>query len=130
MTTDHSWIELRCLGCGRVVCRARPGDTLAISCGGCDASAPILVGGDGHNWFPASFMPGILNTGDPNRPHLEYWLGYSDHASAEKDAVVDLLRKSGITSQEECRKSRCQETFRRKREEWARRHPAQVPKPA
>lgn len=110
-------VNLYCLGCGGPVCRARPGDVLAISCR-CGAYAPVLLTADNQvAWTPASLQVALVRRG--STCHLEYWLGYSDNDSPGKRELVTVLRAMGIISQAECPESKCQEAYRRGKAEWA-----------
>ncbi len=107
---------LYCVGCGRAVCEAEEGQVLAISCI-CGAGAPILQGTRLSSfWRPASL--GSIIRQPARLPHLEYYLGYSDHVSEMKSEMVAQLREAGSTSQEECTKEGegCQEAYKRGRE--------------
>ena len=109
---------LFCVGCGSAVCRSYPGQLLAISCR-CGAYAPILRGPWGFS-APASLVlrrptKGVM----PEKlPHLEYYLGYSDHESKEKAQAIRELRGVGAISQAECPEQECQEAYQRGRQRW------------
>lgn len=70
--------------------------------------APILYG-DGFMAPPASF---VLSRGR-TPPHLEYYLGHSDHKSDLKTAFVKSLRRAGSSAQAECLEGECQAAVRR-----------------
>lgn len=110
-------VMLYCLGCGGPVCRARPGDILAISCR-CGAYAPILFSDDHHVAPPASLIAAAL-TGKTNT-HIEYYFGYSNHESPLKRGLAEELKRLGATSQAECPEPKCQKAYRRGQEEWAK----------
>lgn len=108
-------MNLYCLGCGVVA--DFHGGLLAISCAGCEAYSPFLVDNNGMViGFPSSF--GIRQLGGP---HIEYYLGYSDHESEAKTAMIRVMREKGLSSQAECSEARCQQQYERKRAEKGRR---------
>ncbi len=98
--TEH--VQLFCVGCGSHVTTVEAGkcSVLAIACW-CGANAPILHGGDTF-MPPASLVRASQDWSTPTVPHLEYWLGYSDHESRERTAVTLELREIGSISQAEC----------------------------
>lgn len=114
-------IDFHCLGCGRHVCRAREGATLAISCA-CGAMAPVLLGKDGAlQGLPASLvhlLRSYVLQDNEARPHLEYYLGFSDHHSPEKERMETVLRALGCIPQGECPDPKCRQSYRRTLEEW------------
>lgn len=97
-----------CVGCGGAVATAKPGQVLAIACI-CGANAPILHTKDGH-WAPPTSL--VLATG-ARLPHLEYYLGFSDHESTTKTEVTRMLRAMGAISYTECTETHCREAFER-----------------
>lgn len=112
---------LYCVGCGRAVAKSRPGQVLAIACA-CGANAPILHSEDGGWWCPPASL--VMATG-ANLPHLEYYLGFSEHESTMKTEVTRLLRALGAISYTECVDTRCRESFERSKQhyqEWVSRH--------
>lgn len=121
MTTE---VMLYCLGCGGAVAPFVEGQTLAISCG-CGAMAPILVStnpASGDLMYlgpPVSLVRVLSSEGPPDKPHLEYWLGYSDHESPMKNNFTDALRKAGCISRAECGEQECRLAYVRGKSEWA-----------
>ncbi len=112
MTTEEM---LYCVGCGVAVISSRPGQVLAMSCR-CGANAPILHSEAHTSWAPpASF---VLATGVKPPPHLEYYLGFSDHESPLKTEVTRQLRAMGSVSFTECPEERCPRAFERGKSEW------------
>lgn len=107
-------ITLYCAGCGQVVCQTAPGELLAVSCR-CGALAPVLYHGGGVH-PPFSLISALLNSQAP--PHVEYYLGYSDHMDPLRCRVETLLRAIGATSQANCKDQRCREAYRQGRERW------------
>lgn len=121
---------LYCTGCGKHIADAAPGMTLAISCA-CGASAPIL---DDGKWeqhlamkddflsgfvIPASLVMGMAKGTD--LAHLEYYLGYSDHTSIPKEAIIRVLEQNDIKSQLECDHEGCREDFEAMRQLYQHR---------
>ena len=104
-------ITLYCVGCGQVVTRTRPGRVLAIACR-CGANGPILHTEDGGVFSPFSLM---VATGNRPVPHLEYYLGFSDHQSDLKTEITRQLRALGAISYTECSDARCRDGFQRSR---------------
>lgn len=114
--TDNDSMTLYCVGCGRAVATVRPGQALAISCA-CGAIAPILHTEDGQ-WAPPYSL--VKATGIMS-PHLEYYLGFSDHQSNTKTEVTRMLRALGSISYTECTDTQCRESFERSKrnyQEW------------
>ena len=102
-------VKLYCLGCSNVVVNNFQGGTLAISCS-CGAYSPFLVNDFGRVVAePSSFA--LYQVGGP---HIEYYLGYSDHKSDAKTAMVRVMREKGMISQSECVQPACQEQYRKK----------------
>ena len=99
-------MHMHCVGCGAQLVKLEKGAMVAIACGFCGALAPVLITeGRKQFAFPASFyslsmVPGA-NPGD-GTPHIEYYLGYSDHQSDEKDRLVAILETAGLVSQRDC----------------------------
>jgi len=117
MTIDKM---LHCIGCGNAVAKDVPGQTLAISCS-CGAGSPLLEA-DGQTLasIPASLMKlsyeyveGIKSEQDlaKEAPHLEYYLGYSDHDSPAKTNAVAFLKVLGCTAQQDCPELRCRADY-------------------
>lgn len=125
---------LYCVGCGRAVAKSEPNRTLARACA-CGANAPIL-----HT--EAATVLGLINTslssgwatpasllrgskiGGPI-PHLEYYLGFSDHESDLKTEVTRMLRALGAISYTECSDATCREAFERSKkrhQKWEERN--------
>jgi len=109
-------VTLHCVGCGEYVCQAEPGAVLAIACM-CGAGAPILEG-EGICAPPLALVRMVSRGRQASPPHLEYFLGYSDHESEAKTAVLQVLRRLGAISQAECRGKRCKGAYQRGREQW------------
>jgi len=110
---------LYCVGCGCAVASSKPGQVLAIACI-CGANAPILHTKDGQ-WAPPFSL--VRATGIM-MPHLEYYLGFSDHQSPTKTEVTRMLRALGSISYTECTDTRCRESFERSKkhyQEWLER---------
>ena len=82
---------MRCLSCGKALCQMEPGQAMAIA-GRCGAMPPVLFSDTGSLAPPASL---ILRLASHDPPHLEYYLGYSDHQSEAKDQLIDLLVSHG-----------------------------------
>lgn len=99
-------MTLYCVGCGRAITKSKPGQLLVISCG-CGASAPILHSEDGR-WAPPLSL--VRATGI-TLPHIEYYLGFSDHQSPLKTKVTQMLRALGSISYKECSDADCREAF-------------------
>lgn len=102
---------LYCVGCGQPVARSIPGQTLAIACA-CGALAPILHTKDGK-WAPPFSLAtatGVMI------PHLEYYLGFSDHESPIKTEVTRMLKAFGSISYTECSDPECRAAFERSKE--------------
>ena len=121
---DEDSEMLYCVGCGRAIIAAKPRQVLAISCV-CGANAPILHTKDGQ-WAPPGSLvraTGII------LPHLEYYLGFSDHQSLMKTELTRLLRALGSISYTECTDTRCRESFERSKQhyqEWLERQRSDV----
>ena len=125
-------VQLSCVGCGRDVFQVESGKRtlLAISCI-CGAGAPILRGDDGSFAPPYSLVSIVQRSTDPSvpwrlkrgasPPHLEYYLGYSDHESVVKTALSQYLCDLGSISQADCPEEGCQGDYQRGRERWQRR---------
>ena len=110
---------LYCVGCGCAVAASKPGQVLAISCV-CGANAPILHTKEGK-WAPPCSL--VLSTGIV-LPHLEYYLGFSNHESPIKTEVIRMLRAMGSISYTECPEVHCREAFERSKQnyqEWVER---------
>lgn len=106
---------LGCIGCGEGVMEHRPGAIVAISCR-CGAYAPILSGGRELS-LPASLIE-ALGVGK-SELHLEYYLGYSDHTSSDKETISAALSVLlGITSQADCPESQCKQSYRKGKERY------------
>lgn len=105
---DTTKETLYCIGCGRIVAHVSPGQSLAIACV-CGASAPILHTKD-NTWAPPFSL--VRATG-ATIPHLEYYLGFSDHESQAKTAVIQMLRAFGSISYKECTEPECRANFER-----------------
>ena len=112
-----------CVGCGNPVISIEPGAMIAISCY-CGALAPILFRGLDLPMIPSSLVFLIYEKREP--PHLEYYLGYSDHKSGMKEQMAQELKVLGCTSQEGCEKDRCQERYKKERERLESRGHRQV----
>lgn len=102
---------LYCVGCGQPVAKLIPGQTLAIACA-CGANAPILHTLDGR-WAPPASL--VRATG-AMIPHIEYYLGFSDHQSIIKTEVTRMLRAFGSISYTECSDPNCRAAFERSKE--------------
>ncbi|KKL20360.1 hypothetical protein LCGC14_2456260, partial [marine sediment metagenome] len=109
-------MTLYCLGCGQPVAQIHPGQTLAIACR-CGANAPILHAKDGSWATPFSL---IQATGVKPPPHLEYYLGFSEHQSTLKTEVIRMLRALGSISYTECSDESCRQAFERSKAQWER----------
>ena len=110
-------IILSCLGCGfAVVVGYKMGEVLAIACAWCGAGAPILVGKGPDG--PVALTPESLLGQEVLRPHLEWWLGYSDWRSEKKTETVRALRERGAVSQAECPMPNCNEAYAKGIERW------------
>ncbi len=108
---------LYCVGCGEPVAQVHPGQALAIACR-CGANAPILYAKDGSWATPFSL---IQATGVKPPPHLEYYLGFSEHQSTLKTEVTRMLRALGSISCTECSGESCRQAFERSKAQWERR---------
>lgn len=110
-----------CVGCGLPVGEAEPGKMLAVSCP-CGAMAPILHSPDGRWAPPASFIraTGVMT------PHIEYYLGFSEHKSALKTELTRMLRALGSISYTECTDAHCRESWDRSKREYQVRLKAQT----
>ena len=101
---EEEW--LCCVGCGKRVAKYWPDQTLAISCR-CGAGAPILFleGTETRPSLPFSLLH-ALQMRELGRsvipPHLEYYLGHSEHTSPIKRMVIAELRGLGCISENEC----------------------------
>ena len=109
-------MTLYCVGCGQPVAQVHPGQTLAIACR-CGANAPIMYAKDGSWATPFSL---IQATGVKPPPHLEYYLGFSEHQSTLKTEVIRMLRALGSISYTECSDESCRQAFERSKEQWIR----------
>lgn len=112
-------VMLHCAGCGGPVCRASPGDILAISCR-CGAQAPVLYDPlrQCAPFFPSSMVRAIAE--HTRLPHMEFYLGSSDHESTDRTVLTGWLRAAGATSQADCPEPKCREAYRTGKQEWAR----------
>lgn len=110
-------MQMSCLGCDQVVCNMEPGELMAIACS-CGAAAPILRSHTGQWAAPASLA--LMRGNEP--PHLEYYLGYSDHESEGKSVYIDLLLGMGATWQVDCPEEECQRDIERHRDREERRN--------
>jgi len=121
---------LYCVGCGQPVCHSEPGQVLAIACS-CGALAPILhkkgtgildTSGDlfEGGWATPFSLLKASRVGGP-MPHLEYYLGFSDHESALKTEITRMLRALGAISYKECPDATCREAFERSRQRYLER---------
>lgn len=106
---------LNCLGCGRGLAPYKPKQVLSISCPGCRAEAPIMECEGELTSVPASLLR-FWHEGAEEPPHLEYYLGYSDHHSVLKDNVAQTMKNKGCYSQESCEKLKCQLEWGRQRQ--------------
>lgn len=113
-------VLMRCLGCGGNVCYMKPGQAMAIACR-CGAGAPILYSDTGSVAPPASL---VFLSQAKVPPHIEYYLGYSDHESEAKDVVIDLLVRQGATWQRDCPEEECQRAIERRKQDAERRREA------
>lgn len=95
-----------CIGCGRVVWRGVPSKELALSCA-CGALAPVISWSDGSTSWPSSISYIHLRGG--KIPHLEYYLGFTDHQSPEKVYAIVLLASLGSTSYRQCKDNGCRD---------------------
>lgn len=66
----------------------------------CPCGATALVCDDGKLNLPASFY----QRWEKEKPHIDYYLGTSDHRSAEKRGLYQVLRKRGCVWSWECEK--------------------------
>jgi hypothetical protein len=133
MVTNHSK-TLYCVGCGRALVKSEGNKVLAISCS-CGALAPILHAGEAtpvdlvgkspaekvlfywllKGWcLPVSLV--AASRGNGPMPHLEYYLGFSEHQTSIKAEMVNLLRELGAVSFTECSDANCRESFKRARQ--------------
>lgn len=103
--------KMHCIGCGGFACNMEPGQVMAIACR-CGAMVPILVGDDGVTFAPPASLGAAL-TARKEGLHFEYYLGYSDHTSPAKEAVMKLLLEAGATSQRDCKEPGCQRAIER-----------------
>jgi len=123
-------VHLSCVGCGRAVCDVESEERagLAVACL-CGADGPILRGDDGSFSAPATLVSILqMSTGPFVRPfrswprasipHLEYFIGYSDHESALKTDLIQALRQLGFISQADCPGKRCRKAYEKGRERW------------
>lgn len=109
-------MELSCVGCGSFVVDAEPGQAIAISCR-CGAAAPILANeAVGAFFLPFSLLQDLGTVHKVVTGHIEHYLGYSEHQSSLKSGTIQLLRRHGAISQEECNEERCQEATQRIKE--------------
>ena len=103
------------VGCGAAVCNMEQGQTMAISCGTCGAGSPVLVSEDRTTIAPPASLVLAIN-GPPSGkepPHLEYYLGYSDHASDLKSQIKAHLEARGSRSQRDCQQQACLRAYHR-----------------
>lgn len=102
---------LLCIGCDHSVARYEPGVMLAISCR-CGGDSPILtVDGREIASAPVSLVQLRLlrdSLRGTEAPHLERYLGFSDHESPIKSQLEKELRALGCISMSECNEVRCQ----------------------
>ena len=112
-----------CVGCGVPLLMVDHNSVIAISCWSCGASAPVLITEDLKEFaLPASFkqLPLVpkASPGDGS-PHIEYYLGYSDHQNDAKDRVREVLEAAGLVSQRECSTDPgCPSAFQKGVERW------------
>ena len=92
-------MKLYCVGCGNCVFDGEPPGILCLTCA-CGAIA-FIDDADNIVW-PSSFY--IAN--DTNIPHIEYYLGYSDHDSLQKTRAIETLVSSGSKWEDECEECR------------------------
>ncbi len=108
-------IQLHCVGCGELVPDVDSKRTPVVPCGHCGASSPIL---QGDSFFTASAsLLGVFRL-ELTPPHLEIFLGYSDHTSPLKSTLAKALRMCGATTQSKCSSRRCQIAYRRGKRQW------------
>jgi len=107
-TCDH--VTLRCIGCDQVLVNNYRGQVMGISCA-CGADAPILYCCENAG----AAIPSSLGIATGNRPppHLEYYLGFSDHRSDLKTLTAQALRALGSISYTECADAKCNDGFAR-----------------
>lgn len=101
-----------CVGCGKVLWSGPPRD-LAVACC-CGAMAPVIQWSDGTVSWPASVSANSQRS--LPLPHLEYYLGFSNHRSQEKTQVTVLLASLGSASFEDCTEPGCKEKTQRYKE--------------
>jgi len=83
--------------------------------------APILVGPNDELKAPPASLLLTIPKRNPEQPHIQYYLGYSDHESEGKTAMIAFLRDAGCTPQAECSHPECQRAAARGKSEWEER---------
>lgn len=108
-------MRMCCIGCGAAVCDMERGQTMAISCGTCGAGSPVLVSEDRTFIAPPASLVLALNgpASGKELPHLEYYLGYSDHESDLKAQIKANLEALGSSTQKDCPREECRRAYSR-----------------
>lgn len=99
-----------CVGCGGSI----PWDGTGIFAYTCSCGATIFADQNGVPALPASLIIRVKEGRD--LPHIDYYLGFSNHVSEEKQRLYEELQKLGAIWSWDC--ERCKERFlQRKRME-------------
>lgn len=92
-----------CCGCGRPI----PWDGTGLFSYTCRCGATIFADQNHKPAFPASLIIAIHEKREI--PHIDYYLGFSNYVSVEKQALYEEFRKLGCLWSWEC--SRCKDRF-------------------
>lgn len=109
------------VGCGAPLFRLNQTSDggMALACGVCGASAPIVTPDLNSEETDAPALPASLlwiTKDTKDKPHLEYYLGFTDFDCPAKRAWERRLREEwGLISFSECPDERCQKEPERAR---------------
>lgn len=110
MEVSEAMTKYHCVGCG--VELAWDGKGLFSYTCPCGAT---LFADENHRFaFPASLIIGLYEGRE--LPHIDYYLGWSNYTSEEKEAAYKFLREKGACWSWECDKC-CERYLKRKRME-------------
>lgn len=94
---------IHCVGCGQMI----PWDGTGLFAYTCRCGATLFADSNGNLIPPASLVLAIV--GKRELPHIDYYIGYSNYVSIEKQKVYDELRQLGAKWSWEC--EHCKDHF-------------------
>lgn len=114
-------IALYHVGCGHYLFNLSQASGMALACS-CGANSPIVVSDLESGIAESVVLPGSLlsiNKGQKDKPHLEYYLGFSDFTCPAKQAWEKRLREEfGLISFSECSRAECQRESERSKSRY------------